>query len=83
MRILFDLREATQRETGNVFYQLLHAEQRARVFATIEHWENEEAKAAHWSTDHLKRAVGQLGPLMIGEMRVSRYVRGDGQMGCI
>ena len=81
-RILTELRNATRKEPGNIFYQFFAAEGKPGTFATIEHWKDSESEAAHWETDHLKTAVTELGPLLDGEMRVSRYNRGDGLAGC-
>lgn len=81
-RVLSELRDATREEPGNIFYQFFSAEGRPGVFATIEHWRDAEAEAAHGRTDHLKLAVSRHAPLLEGEMRVSRYNRGDGQAGC-
>lgn len=75
IRILLDLHKTTQNEPGYIFYQFFRSEDRPGVFATIEHWENAEAEAAHWVTERLNHAVIQLGPLIAEDMRVSRYTR--------
>ncbi|MBV7393297.1 putative quinol monooxygenase [Mameliella sediminis] len=81
--ILTRLRAATRAEKGCIFYQFFEAENRPGVFATIEHWQNAEAEAAHWGTEHLREATSRLGPLLIGDMRLSRYNRTGGETGCI
>jgi len=80
--ILNKLRKETRKEHGCIFYQYFEGEGKPGVFATIEHWENEEVEAAHWKTAHIKEATEKLGPLMKSEMKISRYNRANNETGC-
>ena len=80
--ILSQLREQTRAESGCIFYQFFEAEGKPGTFATIEHWQSAEAEEAHWKTAHLEAATGKLGPLLVGDMRLSRYNRTGDETGC-
>ena len=80
--ILSMLRDKTRQEDGCIYYQFFEGEGKPGIFATIEHWANAEAEAAHWDTVHLKEATDKLGPLLVGDMKVSRYNRTRDESGC-
>ena len=60
-------------EEGCVSYQYFEEIGKPGHFATVEHWANADAEAAHWKTPHLKEAVAKLTPLMVDEMRMFKY----------
>ena len=73
--LLEKLASDTRTEPGCLDYSYYQASDNPRVFTSIEVWETPDAEAAHWNTQHLKRALSQLPNFMEGEAEVTKYTK--------
>ncbi|HAA15440.1 MAG TPA: antibiotic biosynthesis monooxygenase [Cytophagales bacterium] len=62
-------------EVGCISYTYLQSSEDETLFTSLEVWQNAEAEAAHWETDHLKKLLSQLPTVMDGEAEVTKYHR--------
>ncbi|MEM6455362.1 MAG: putative quinol monooxygenase [Acidobacteriota bacterium] len=71
--ILNRLAEATRKEPGCAAYHVVRDPAHPAHFRSIEQWRSAQAEAAHWDTDHLKRALADLEGLLEAEAVVHKY----------
>lgn len=69
---LTELAQETRKEPGNIEYLILEDTETPNTMFSIEKWENAEAEAKHWETEHLKTAFAKIENLLAAEPLVNK-----------
>ena len=71
--VLTALVAPTRRELGCYQYDLLADSSDPRQFCFVERWDDNAALDQHLETDHVKKMLGQIEPLVEGPPEIRRF----------
>jgi len=73
--VLEELAAASRHDAGCLGYELLHNQDDASEFVTVEQWSDQTAADAHLATAHVARAIERAGELLAQPPLIHRFRR--------
>ncbi|MDH0645330.1 antibiotic biosynthesis monooxygenase [Pseudomonas sp. GD03858] len=75
LEVLTTLSEATLQEPGCLDYGYYQSLENPLQLTSFEVWQDEEAEALHWQSEHLEAALVQVSGWLQGPAQVTQYRR--------
>ncbi|MDR0835478.1 MAG: antibiotic biosynthesis monooxygenase, partial [Tannerella sp.] len=73
LKIAQPLVEATNKEEGNLFYELYQSPRDSKIFIFYEEYKDDAAFATHSNSEHFKKFAAALPELLSEEMKIDKF----------